>query len=81
MPDIHYTMCKDVSALLTWSNDSYTGVPGMAGGSSEVTLLRSDSDCTLDSPTTWMMGVSVGGYHISFSVYWGILQEQALTDY
>ena len=61
MPDIHYTMCKDVSALLTWSYDSYTGVPGMAGGSSELTLLRSDCDCAPGSPTTWMMGVSVGG--------------------
>ena len=47
------------SVPLAWSYDSYTGVPGMAGGSSELTLLRSD----------WMMGVSVGGYHISFSVH------------
>ena len=55
------TVCTELSVSLAWSYDSYTGVPGMAGGSSELTLLRSDCDCAPGSPTTWMMGVSVGG--------------------
>ena len=59
----------DVPVPLAWSYDSCTGVPGMAGGSSEVTLLRSDSDCTPCSPITWMMGGSVGGCYINFSVH------------